>query len=157
MVIMLSRFNQEPLENVEILFRGIRTLIISVCMEMIDTFINTFQKNILKKKLSSILTKLKSQRLILRLRLKNGFPDVESAAEEILLITIQDYATKKIITWGRGSFNNKQENVTYKGFRTERELLNSFIDWWMIEDNTPEVVTGWNSEWYDIPYLVRAY
>ena len=25
----------------------------------------------------------------------------------------------------------------------------------MIEDNTPEVLTGWNSELYDMPYLVR--
>ena len=25
----------------------------------------------------------------------------------------------------------------------------------MIEDNTPEVITGWNSELYDMPYLVR--
>ena len=99
--------------------------------------------------------KIKISTIDIEVASENGFPDVESAAEEILLITIQDYATKKIITWGRGSFNNKQENVTYKGFRTERELLNSFIDWWMIEDNTPEVVTGWNSEWYDIPYLVR--
>jgi DNA polymerase elongation subunit (family B) len=99
--------------------------------------------------------KIKISTIDIEVASENGFPDVESAAEEILLITIQDYATKKIITWGRGSFNNKQENVTYKGFRTERELLNSFIDWWMIEDNTPEVVTGWNSEGYDIPYLVR--
>jgi DNA polymerase elongation subunit (family B) len=32
----------------------------------------------------------------------------------------------------------------------------AFINWWMIEENTPEVVTGWNSELYDIPYLVRS-
>ena len=25
----------------------------------------------------------------------------------------------------------------------------------MIEDNTPEVITGWNSKLYDIPYLCR--
>ena len=25
----------------------------------------------------------------------------------------------------------------------------------MIEDNTPEVITGWNSKFYDIPYLCR--
>ena len=31
-----------------------------------------------------------------------GFPDVESAAEEILLITLQDYTTKQIRTWGLG-------------------------------------------------------
>jgi len=86
---------------------------------------------------------------------ENGFPDVESAAEEVLLITIQDYATKQIRTWGRGPFNNKQANVIYKGFTTEYELLNDFINWWMIEENTPEVITGWNSELYDIPYLVR--
>ena len=34
-------------------------------------------------------------------------------------------------------------------------MLNDFINWWMIEENTPEVITGWNSELYDIPYLVR--
>jgi len=86
---------------------------------------------------------------------ENGFPDVESAAEEVLLITLQDYTTKQIRTWGRGSFNNKQDNVIYKGFETEYDLLNDFINWWMIEENCPEVVTGWNSEFYDMPYLVR--
>ena len=84
-----------------------------------------------------------------------GFPDVESCAEEILLITLQDYTTKQIRTWGLGGFNNKQENVIYKSFKTEYELLNDFINWWMIEDNTPEVITGWNSKLYDIPYLCR--
>jgi len=99
--------------------------------------------------------KIKISTIDIEVASENGFPDVESVAEEILLITVQDYATKKIRTWGRGPFNNKQENVIYKGFKTEYELLNSFIDWWMIEENTPEVITGWNSEWYDIPYLVR--
>ena len=100
-------------------------------------------------------SKIKIATLDIEVASENGFPDVESAAEEVLLITIQDYATKQIRTWGRGPFNNKQKNVIYKGFRTEHELLNDFINWWMIEDNTPEVVTGWNSELYDIPYLVR--
>ena len=86
---------------------------------------------------------------------ENGFPDVESAAEEVLLITIQDYATKQIRTWGQGPFENKQKNVKYRSFSSEYDLLNDFINWWMIEENTPEVVTGWNIELYDIPYLVR--
>ena len=99
--------------------------------------------------------KIKIATLDIEVASENGFPDVESAAEEILLITIQDYATKQIRTWGKGPFNNTQDNVIYKGFRTEYELLDDFINWWMIESNTPEVVTGWNSELYDIPYLVR--
>ena len=49
----------------------------------------------------------------------------------------------------------KQGNHYYKQFNNEYDLLNDFINWWMIEDNTPEVLTGWNSKLYDIPYLVR--
>ena len=100
-------------------------------------------------------TKIKISTIDIEVKSENGFPDVESAAEEVLLITVQDYTTKQIRTWGQGPFNNKQQNVIYKGFRTEYELLNDFINWWMIEENTPEVLTGWNSELYDMPYLVR--
>jgi len=99
--------------------------------------------------------KIKLTTIDIEVASENGFPDVESAAEEVLLITLQDYTTKQIRTWGRGAFNNKQENVIYKGFKTEYELLTSFINWWMIEENTPEVITGWNSKLYDIPYLCR--
>ena len=101
------------------------------------------------------INKIKISTLDIEVKSENGFPDVESAAEEILLISIQDYTTKQIITWGVGDFNNKQKNVIYKSFSSEYELLNAFINWWMIEDNTPEVITGWNSKLYDIPYLCR--
>ena len=101
------------------------------------------------------INKIKLATIDIEVASENGFPDVESAAEEILLITLQDYNTKQIRTWGLGPFNNKQENVIYKSFKTEYELLNDFINWWMIEDNTPEVITGWNSTLYDIPYLCR--
>jgi len=101
------------------------------------------------------ISQIKLVTLDIEVKSENGFPDVESAAEEILLISIQDYNTKQIRTWGQGQFNNKQENVIYKGFNSEYELLNDFINWWMIEENTPEVITGWNIELYDIPYLTR--
>ena len=32
-------------------------------------------------------------------------------------------------------------------------LLNTFIQYWM--DNTPEIVTGWNLQLYDIPYICK--
>ena len=101
------------------------------------------------------ISKIKLSTLDIEVKSENGFPDVESAAEEILLITIQDYTTKQIRTWGQGPFNNKQQNVIYRQFDSEYALLNDFINWWMIEDNTPEVLTGWNIELYDIPYLSR--
>ena len=101
------------------------------------------------------ISKIKVTTIDIEVASENGFPDVESAAEEVLLISIQDYNTKQIRTWGLGKFNNQQSNVNYRSFTNEYDLLNDFISWWMIEDNTPEVITGWNSELYDIPYLVR--
>ena len=100
-------------------------------------------------------TKIKLVTLDIEVASENGFPDVESSAEEVLLITIQDYATKELITWGQGPFKLKQGNHYYKQFNNEYDLLNDFINWWMIEENTPEVVTGWNIQLYDIPYLAR--
>ena len=34
----------------------------------------------------------------------------------------------------------------------EEGLIHTFLDWW--QKHTPEVITGWNCELYDIPYLV---
>ena len=84
---------------------------------------------------------------------EKGFPDVESASEEILAITIQDYTTKEITTWGVKPFANKQKNVTYHYCPSEHELLSHFINYWM--QDVPDVVTGWNIQLFDIPYICK--
>jgi DNA polymerase elongation subunit (family B) len=86
---------------------------------------------------------------------ENGFPDINNPIEELLLISIQDYSSKKIITWGIGPFANKQSNVKYIQCVDEKDLLTRFIDWWMMPDNNPEVITGWNIQLFDIPYLCK--
>jgi len=82
---------------------------------------------------------------------ESGFPDVENVAEELLLISLQDYATKKVTTFGSRPFVNKDPNVTYVLCDDEVHLLRSFLAYW--RKNLPEVITGWNSQMYDIPYL----
>ena len=82
---------------------------------------------------------------------ESGFPDVENVAEELLLISLQDYATKKVTTFGSKPFVNKDPNVTYILCDDEVHLLRSFLAYW--RKNLPEVITGWNSQMYDIPYL----
>ena len=99
------------------------------------------------------ITKIKLVTIDIEVASENGFPDTESASEEILAITIQDYSTKNIITWGIHPFNNKQSNVTYIECGTEQLLLQRFIDYW--DANIPEVITGWNIQFYDIPYICR--
>ena len=99
------------------------------------------------------ISKIKLVTLDIEVASEQGFPDVESCSEEILAITIQDYTTKEIITWGVKPFNNKQSNVTYHYCPSEYELLNSFINYWMVD--VPDVVTGWNIQLYDIPYICK--
>ena len=99
------------------------------------------------------ISKIKLVTLDIEVASEAGFPDVESCSEEILAITIQDYTTKKIVTWGVKPFNNIQSNVTYHHCPSEYELLNHFINYWMID--VPDVVTGWNIQLYDIPYICK--
>jgi len=82
---------------------------------------------------------------------EDGFPDPESCSEEMLTISMQDYSTKKITTWGRKPYTPTQDNVTYYHYDNEIDMLNSFIYHW--NKNPPEVVTGWNCRLYDIPYI----
>lgn len=82
---------------------------------------------------------------------ENGFPDTESCSEEILSISVQNYSTKNILTWGRKPYTSKKKNVKYIHCSTEYELLSSFLIFWV--NYPPEIVTGWNIQLYDIPYI----
>ena len=99
------------------------------------------------------ISKIKLVTLDIETTAEKGFPDVESASEEILAITIQDYTSKQIITWGVKPFINKQKNVTYHHCVDEHSLLNSFINYWM--QDVPDVITGWNIQLFDIPYICK--
>lgn len=80
-----------------------------------------------------------------------GFPDPNTAGEQIILLTIKDTRHEKLITWGLGPFKNNLKHVEYRQFDTEQGLLKDFIVWW--QQNYPDVVTGWNITMFDIPYL----
>jgi len=99
------------------------------------------------------ISKIKLVTLDIEVASEQGFPDVESCCEEILSITIQDYTTKKIVTWGVKPFKNTRSDVVYNYCPSEYELLDSFINYWMVD--VPDVVTGWNIQLYDIPYIAK--
>ena len=99
------------------------------------------------------ISKIKLVTLDIEVASEAGFPDVESASEEILSISIQDYTTKKIITWGVNPFNNTRKDVTYYHCPSEYKLLDNFINHWM--DDVPDVITGWNIQLYDVPYICK--
>ena len=87
----------------------------------------------------------------IEVRCENGFPFVEFANEELLSITIKNHQNKKIVVWGIGEFKTDREDVTYVECQNEVHLLKEFLVFW--EKHQPDVVTGWNSEFFDIPYV----
>ena len=80
-----------------------------------------------------------------------GFPDVNDPLEEMLLITIQDYNTKDIISWGSKHCEPVKENHKYIRCKDEYDLLKKFIEYVYLDH--PHIITGWNIEFFDIPYL----
>jgi DNA polymerase elongation subunit (family B) len=84
---------------------------------------------------------------------ENGFPDIKSANEEILLITVKELATKRIITFGSKTYVNPREDVIYVNCKDEQALLTQFLEFW--SKSHPDVITGWNTDFFDMPYLIR--
>jgi len=82
---------------------------------------------------------------------ENGFPDVENPTEELLAITVKNQSNKQIITWGTGEFKTDRTDVTYIRCKSEKSLIMEFMKFWI--KNYPDVITGWNTKFFDIPYL----
>ena len=97
------------------------------------------------------ISKIKLVTIDIEVKSEEGFPSPDSCSEEMLTISIQDYNTKHITTWGRKPYTPTQKNVTYHHYEEEVDMLRAFIDWW--NQDPPEVVTGWNCRLYDIPYM----
>ena len=82
---------------------------------------------------------------------ENGFPSPEAAAEPLLSITVKNHQSKKFVVWGVGKFQNDRDDVTYVECSDELHLIKEFLSFW--ESHQPDIITGWNTEFFDIPYL----
>ena len=86
---------------------------------------------------------------------ENGFPDVDKAEEPLICITVKDHARKSIIVFGCGNFVNDRDDVKYFKCSTERDLVIKFTKFWTAYN--PDIVTGWNVKFFDIPYLMNRF
>lgn len=80
-----------------------------------------------------------------------GFPDPHLADKKITAITMQ--AGDLYVVLGCGDFVSSDENIKYIKCENELKLLLRFLDAWRAIN--PDIVTGWNIEHFDIPYLVN--
>jgi len=84
---------------------------------------------------------------------ENGFPDIETADQEILLISIKDSHTGRITVFGSRPYKSTDADVDYLEFKTEVGLLKAFLHYWI--SNFPDVITGWNVQLFDMPYIIK--
>ena len=95
--------------------------------------------------------KLNIMSLDIEVACENGFPNVRECAEEMLSITVQDYATRKIKVFATKPYKNTRDDVEFILCDGEVHLLRCFLDYWI--QNFPDILTGWNVDGYDVPYI----
>jgi DNA polymerase elongation subunit (family B) len=88
-----------------------------------------------------------------------GFPSPDHALEEILLITMMEHNTKRMVVWSQKPISKDNKiytdipNVEVRVFETEKLMLKDFLMFFATE--RIDIISGWNSETFDIPYIVN--
>ena len=88
----------------------------------------------------------------------DGFPEPALADQEVTAITMKNNIDDTYYTFGCGEYDVDKallqtHEVIYVKCADEKELLHKFVYHWA--KTSPDVVTGWNCEFFDIPYLVN--
>ena len=81
-----------------------------------------------------------------------GFPEIDTPRERVNAISVDFNGTMYV--FGLGEFNLSAQEADYQyKYDNEKDLLREFLEVW--ERESPDIVTGWNVRFFDIPYLVN--
>jgi DNA polymerase elongation subunit (family B) len=84
---------------------------------------------------------------------ENGFPDPYQANEPITSIAIR-YMNGDTLVYGCGDYQIQGDEKYFK-CKDEWSLCKKFIEDW--QENCPDVISGWNIKFFDIPYLFNRF
>lgn len=87
-----------------------------------------------------------------------GFPHPNEAAHEVTAITIKTTHDNLFVVFACGDFDPSdacvpESDLRYVRCENEYQLLKKFLTYW--SKDHPDIVTGWNTQYFDIPYLVN--
>lgn len=91
----------------------------------------------------------------------DGFPDVQMTHDEITSIGCHHSTQNVMYQWTTAPYDQSKfkmkdaYKLDFRHFDNEIDLLKDFIAWWSDPVNTPDVITGWNTRGFDIPYLMN--
>lgn len=94
----------------------------------------------------------------------DGFPEPAEAKYPVISIAYLSSREKIFHVWGMGDYDPAQGRerlkddykdylIQYRKCDDEHDLMEKFLIYW--ENNTPDVITGWNMRLFDIPYMIN--
>lgn len=87
--------------------------------------------------------------------MENGLPNTENPNNEVTAITLYDNITSEytvlVLDKSGTRQNYKKGDIDTYFFNNEIDLLYKFLD--VYEAVGPTIITGWNSDYFDVPYL----
>ena len=116
-----------------------------------DRFLYQYISSEFQNEVDYDLKTLKITSLDIEVACENGFPNVRECAEPLLSITVQDYTSRSLKVWGTKPYTTNRKDVEFILCDSEEHLLRSFLAYW--QTDFPDVLTGWNVELYDVPYI----
>lgn len=84
---------------------------------------------------------------------ENGFPDPYEANEPITAICIK-YINGPTYVFACGIYETQGKEI-YVKCRDEHSLCKQFMSLW--QGKTPDIITGWNTKFFDIPYIINRF
>ena len=89
----------------------------------------------------------------------DGFPEVDNPVNKILTIAYKSSKDNTYRVWGMKPYDPAKSElqgveIDYRQYTAESSMLEAFINFWSREENVPDVITGWNTRFFDIPYMV---
>lgn len=85
-----------------------------------------------------------------------GFPYPENAEHPVISITVKNNQDNIYYVFGLYDYDESKTDMKVKYFQCsdEKSLLRSFLGWWT-GPSCPDILTGWNTKLFDMPYLVN--
>jgi DNA polymerase elongation subunit (family B) len=87
-----------------------------------------------------------------------GFPKPDTALKPVISITVKNSIDNVYTVWGLYDYDQDKapvDKLNYIKCDSEADLLKRFLSHWSSPENAPDIVTGWNVRFFDIPYLVN--
>jgi DNA polymerase elongation subunit (family B) len=113
-------------------------------------YVYQFIGDIFPKEVDYDIDKIKIATIDIETTCEDGFPQISDPNEKVITITY--CLDGKYFVFGLGEFELPEEYEQYS-FDNEEDLLRTFLELW--SEDYPDIVTGWNIKFFDIPYLVN--